>query len=461
MRLDKVLLQSVVDKMATEKNPDGTWKLNEAFSKEFYELAYPYVRTAANKSDRYDPEDACSQVMLDLWLALKKYGPRPQGIPFVNYTLKLKTRNTLTNRANRRFSDKCCMNFIPKVSLSSIKDIDLYGNKRAGRTGAIMDCSEMSGEVAQYYDRSKKDRKKTKKSAETLYNIDSIEIDVVEQHIVDDLRKLRVENYELKVENETLRKEIAELKKAALVNEKPVEKEKEMTELLKIGDGEIGRKYITKLDKIIQLLGVTEEHAEILVFATNKSIHVPLTYEVKQYGNGDAVKEFGASVKEIVDIPLEKKISTKEVVQEEEPIEPEVSTNLRVTAEDVGDEKEPAIVAASEPKPVKKGRKQMKKHAEKTEKAAEVVVEEKKETPVVEQEKTHAMRDGSKKAFVLGLLQKGECSRDSLVAAVRKEFPSDKTEAQSANYVSVILANLKKTDKINIVSAGRGKYRIE
>lgn len=73
----------------------------------------------------------------------------------------------------------------------------------------------------------------------------------------------------------------------------------------------------------------------------------------------------------------------------------------------------------------------------------------------------HKVRmNGTKKAFILNMLQESARTRNELITAMRERFPDDKSRLQSANYLSVILDGLKNAG-IKIVSYQRGTYRIE
>ena len=118
-------IQEIVDKAVPyEKEGKTHWRLPHEYAKDFVSLITPYVRKAATKSDWYDVEDTMSEVIFELWRALETYGPRPFGETFYNYTLKLKTNNVLTNRANKRSSLKAKINYVSE-SFDSLLDYEL------------------------------------------------------------------------------------------------------------------------------------------------------------------------------------------------------------------------------------------------------------------------------------------------------------------------------------------------
>jgi hypothetical protein len=117
-------IQEIVDKAVPyEEDGKTRWKLPHEYAKDFVALITPYVRKAATKSDWYDVEDSMSEVIFELWRALEMYGPRPFGETFYSYTLKLKTNNILTNRANKRESLKSKINYVSE-SFDSLLDYE-------------------------------------------------------------------------------------------------------------------------------------------------------------------------------------------------------------------------------------------------------------------------------------------------------------------------------------------------
>jgi hypothetical protein len=112
MRLNSEELQRVVESIAVRKLKDGTWELDYKNADKFIKMVSPYVKTAAKKSDKYDPESAAQDILMHLWLALKRYGPNYQGKSFAQRMLPMKTNNVLTNNFKKRCSAKSKVNFL-------------------------------------------------------------------------------------------------------------------------------------------------------------------------------------------------------------------------------------------------------------------------------------------------------------------------------------------------------------
>lgn len=120
-------VQVVVDKMA--KHDGEKWVLDHAYAEEFFGLIDHYIKKSAYKSEyeaRGDPEDAAAEIRFEVWKALERYGPRPHGHLFADYTLKLKTNNCLTNRANKKKSLKSRLNYISS-SLDMMEELEKEG----------------------------------------------------------------------------------------------------------------------------------------------------------------------------------------------------------------------------------------------------------------------------------------------------------------------------------------------
>lgn len=114
-------LQVVVDRAKFRmENDKKVWYLSDDDAKEFVRCVDKYVKKSVFRSDVYDPEDAYSEVLLELWRCLTKYGPRPSGKLFGEYVLPLKTNNVLTNRANKRKSLKSRVNYLTSPIDTSI-----------------------------------------------------------------------------------------------------------------------------------------------------------------------------------------------------------------------------------------------------------------------------------------------------------------------------------------------------
>jgi hypothetical protein len=112
------------------------WIFDSKKEEKFIKLISNYVKKASYKSERqflykfgrWDPEDAYLDVLSSVWVAFRKYGPRPLGNDFT-YLLNLKTNNSLTNRARYLFSDKGKLNVISS-SFEALQ-VDNEGESRA------------------------------------------------------------------------------------------------------------------------------------------------------------------------------------------------------------------------------------------------------------------------------------------------------------------------------------------
>ena len=140
--MDPERLQRLVDAIAHKQLPDGTWELKHDHATEFINYIKGYVWHSAKKSDRYDSDDAAQDVLEGVWKALKRYGPRYRNEPFYEL-FRTKVNNVLTNRYNKRISDKNILNYPEQkinnkkknkkyapnvVSLENIMSEDLEGN---------------------------------------------------------------------------------------------------------------------------------------------------------------------------------------------------------------------------------------------------------------------------------------------------------------------------------------------
>lgn len=373
--IDKTKLQVIVERTAPRKNKDGSWQIDDRYVPEFIRAVNGYVTSAVKRSDPFDPEDTKSEVILQLWLALKRYGPRPHGFNFADYTLKLKVNNILTNRANRRkYINKHKANY-HTVSLDHLSEVENTIGQSSRLPQVLL--QEYSDNLSNYY---AFDTKKTKKS---WYN----------SH-----RHKQV-------------------------------KEKNMEVSMKLGDGDVGKMYLTKYDKKIQLLSRTEAGCRVLVLATGKEVDVPLGYMVAQV----------AQVAQVA----EEKINTVKVESEkvmDEKIRVEAS-EVRVEASEVLASETPVVA--------------MEATAEATAVAETETVEE-------VQKKKRVRHKLSAKQVVVDLLKSGEQTKDTLASAIMKQFP-DRSDSldKVKNYVGVILSNLRNHDGLSIVSPTKGTYLVK
>lgn len=336
------------------------WVFDKIKEEQFIKFISRYVMRAAAKSEksfyyqygREDPEDAYGDVISSIWVAFRKYGPRPMGNDF-SYLLKLKTNNTLTNRVRKMKSDKSKLNFI-SCSLDSLH-----------------------------------------------HSEDSDAEDKYSAHVLDPTFVSYVKKSPTRVYNKFA-------------------KEKNM-EFIDAKDAVLGDVYLTRNDKLVQVSEIRGDVVILKVFATDKSLPVPLTYPLRAYAGSeeDPVEaEITEEIKQVVEeepVLSVAPVSDSPEVQEEEPIVFSASEML-ADAEDICEE--PPVIGQTESEP--------------------------------ETEKENVVEGKSLKAQCLEVLHAaGSLTRQELVdkIALERGLPPEK-RAALLTQVSVQLTLLKKAGRI-------------
>jgi len=438
--IDVNKLQKIVDKMS--KPGKEKWVLDHTLAPSFFEFVSPYIKKAAYKSEynaHGDPEDAFAEVRWEVWKALEKYGPRPKGNLFGDYTLKLKTNNVLTNREKKRASYKSRLNFVSE-SLDSLEAQEREGERcYIPPSCAHFDLCLLKEELIK---RSKKEnqrviklinkinRLKNKEKLEVFYSLMSSITgepyeNCVKQFInlfftINFLNKLKPFLYNKSDDKNIL--ELEDVMQNALEN-------------VKVGD-----KFVTKTGgKVIEIRSKGRNGFKILVMLTGKVIDVENDY-IQNY-----VEPY-----EDVDDPVEKTFETaaKEAVEKviEEPVKEPVKEPVeKVTEKDIIELHE----EKSDPKVVKQVKKESSKKPKTNKKSEKKGKKKMNKTP-----------KETKKAFVLSLLKEGTQTRESLAnAIIEKGLSKHNDVTKEKSYASVILHNLKK-DGI-VFSHERGKYTLD
>lgn len=438
MPIDSVKIQQIVDMMATPK-PSGGWVLDHSYAAAFFNLIEGYIRKSAYKSDRFDPEDAFAQVRFEVWRALEKYGPRPNGQFFADYTLKLKTNNILTNRAKKRNSLKSRLNYISD-SYETILSSEMEGSKRN-----IPSCGPIDLCWIEEYlkDRNVKsfgwvleDR------VETIYKAISTLPYKDQQRLYYKMTALLTNCTPLEV-NEVAILKIPLLSPLKLnlyndtVNSKS--KSRNRKELaMELERIDVGDQFITRGGKIFEIRGRTDKGFKVLVLASRKELEVD-----NEYIKNKSTPYEGSSEKE------EKKEDKIRVTPsdafEESPVETEDTPTKKKKGAKRGRKPKSKIKVKDATKNVKKIKKTSKKR-----------VSRKGDGTVAK------TRDGTAKALVIELLKKGPQTRESLAKAIlAKGLTKSTTLTKVKNYASVIISMLKSKDKLNVVTLERGKYIIK
>ncbi|MCW4031031.1 MAG: hypothetical protein NWE80_01565 [Candidatus Bathyarchaeota archaeon] len=212
-------------------------------------------------------------------------------------------------------------------------------------------------------------------------------------------------------------------------------KEDNMSAAIRLKDCKIGGEYYTKMGKKVQLLELSGSQAKILLLVSETTIPISANYQVFKSVE-DFQEYFDEKEKE-----AESKNPEKEEVKEDK---------VKVRAKDViGNSKK----KKEKEKPEKKAKPKTKT---KTKSAKKDKKSNKKEGGSGEMKKNTA------KQLVLSLLKKGPHTRDELAKAVIAKGLTENTEIKKVkHYISVMLANAKKKDKIKIVTLEPGKYAIE
>lgn len=424
MQVDVIKLQKIVDKMS--KPSKSGWVLDHDYAKAFFDLISPYVKKAAYKSEynpHGDPEDAFAETRWEVWRALEKYGPRPKGNLFGDYTLKLKTNNILTNREKKRSSQKSCLNFVSE-SLDGLEALALEGERyHTPPSCAPFDLCLFKEELIE---RSKKENNKVTKIMKRINKLDHKEKLEVFYSTASAITGKAYDDCIEQFINLQINLNFLSKLKPPLYNDPVDDHILAMEEMManKLADVKVGDKFITKAGgKIIEIRSKTRKGFKILVVLTGKEIAVDDDYiknSVEPYEDeGDPVEQtFEEPVeKAVVEEPVEK-------VVEEEVVEPPKKKRGR----------KPVIKNSKKPKP-NKGEKKM--------------------------AKTKTTRKETKKALILELLKQGPQTRDSLAnAIIAKGLSKHNDVTKEKSYASVILFNLKK-EGAPVTRLERGKYVLE
>lgn len=376
-------VQFVVDKMA--KHDGEKWVLDHSYAEEFFNLIDHYIKKSAYKSEyeaRGDPEDASAEVRFEVWKALERYGPRPYGHLFADYTLKLKTNNCLTNRANKKKSFKSRLNYISD-SLDTIQDLENDGGiKNIPHTDAlnpeIFDKKESVG-------KSPVNVKKLEKLTKRL----SIErrkelFKILTSSILKDLDDLLyIYKKGDNVEKEKKRLEDLEAQMARDIEQKKIQ----VQEAKEKYDFKIGDVFVTQCGKIVEFKGKTENgHCKLFLRCTSSNTTVSPDYLKNHailYSEKDKIDDFET-------VESGKKLSS--------------------------------LVLLNEPKK-----------------------EDKKEQIAVKKKGTKVARKGTIRALIIDLLQQGPQTSETLAKAIlASDLGKESTLEKAKNYASVVLSTLKR-----------------
>jgi hypothetical protein len=234
-------------------------------------------------------------------------------------------------------------------------------------------------------------------------------------------------------------------------------------------EAEIGQRYLTEKDKLIQVAKMTDEEVFVVVLATGKTVSVPLWYPVTRYDEGEPVPAPTLKISAADVLAKDaKKEDTPSTVAPEVEKEPEHDVKPEPKAEP-----EPAEVV--EEKPAKKTRKKRAKtKRKKTARKAKVTVKAKpKKKPKKKVKKQTAKKKEidmakkkSVKQLVVELLKEGPQTRETLAKAIiAYRVDSGNTKAitdldKVKNFASVTVSVLKKSGEYNIVKTDAG-YMIQ
>lgn len=441
--IDSVRLQEVVDKMAKRKE-DGTWELDHAYAEQFFSLVNGYIQKSAYRSDRFDPENAASEVRWQLWRALEKYGPRPYGHPFANYTLKLKTNNVLTNLAKKRDSNKSKLNFVSESWDQMVEAATLEGKGRS-KLPACLPLENLK-------ERANLSLGK-KRSVEALREVFECLSEAEKRKLfylfLSSISGQKISEIKILCENIM---GIAKTLNSILYN-KSDDTEKKMIDLDTV---RVGNKYVTKVGyKVIEIRGecevvneiteLKEPGYKIFVPYTGKEIPVPTTYIQNSVLPYEEIQETVEKEKKPSKV-IHSISKTVPVGSSEEPTKHIQTTEVEEIVDVKGKEDE-----------------------ETEEKSNSLRISskdflEKNLNTAKKEKKGEKMRKGTDHALVLELLRSGPQSRESLAKALIEADPkrSEEDMKKVKGWASVIVWNLVNKKGYKIVTAGkRGTYRLE
>jgi len=433
LTIDVDKLQEIVDKMS--KPGKEKWVLDPDYAGMFFNFISPYIKKAAYRSEyniHGDPEDAFAEVQWEVWRALEKYGPRPKGNLFGDYTLKLKTNNVLTNREKKRASHKSRINFVSE-SLDYLEAQEAEGEKRYNAPScAHFDLCLLKEE---FIKRSKKEDRKVNIMINKINRLNYKEKLEVFYLLMSSITGEPYENCIKQFINLFLSINFITKLKPFLYNKNEDWKnllELEETMQNDLVNVKVGDKFVTLGGKVIEIRSKSRKGFKILVMLTEKEIPVDDDYiknNVTRYVEG------ADPVEKTFDLEIAKKV--EEVITKDPPKEP-VEQNVVEPTEKIVAEPSKKTKNESSSKPEtnkklgKKGKKKMKKTPKET-----------------------------KKAFILKMLNEGPQTRGSLAAAIIENGLSKHNDVKKEkSYASVILYNLEK-DKVPIVKLERGTYVLE
>jgi hypothetical protein len=433
--VDAVRLQKVVEKMSI---PDGAgWKLDHTHAPEFFELINDYIKTAAYRSDFYDPEDAYAQVRFEIWRALERYGPRPNGQAFAKYTLKLKTNNILTNRAKKRKSYRSRLNYISS-SYDEILEASLEGfNKHVPSYKPVNPCL-VKEEIKE---RTNTPQKRTPSVKVLMRKITELPFEkkgevfcnVASMLVSSPINNVRTFYKDLFLDFSDKIKEVLYINTThGELGDNPYEKDAEMEQENKAeGAVQVGDKYISNNGKIFEIRKKIDKGFRVCVLCTGKETDVSFNY----------IKNSAQAYAE-----------TDETLSED----------VEETAGAIEEEPQPVVV--EEPKEVKT---KVRVVPDLDDSSKEDEEEETEMSDTKQTEDTMA-RAGTQKALVVDMLKKGPTSRTELATAIMEaklgkyHNVEDKNEFKKVtSYVSVIIALLEKNDNVKVDKPQRGVYQIK
>lgn len=425
--IDSRKLQEVVEKMAKPRG-NGTWELDRDYAPEFFNLVKGYVQKATYKSDRYDPEDTCSEIYWNLWRALERYGPRPQGNDFASYTLKLKVNNILTNAAKKRRSAKSRINFMTKSLDQMEEDANVEGK---GRSQLLRASQEEEWSLPKK--RALGSKKATKNLIEIFKNLSISENKKLFQLFLSAVSGREID--EIKEMYKNLM-EFMKLIGLALYNE---EEDNEMK--VDLSTVKVGNKYLTKEGKrVIEIRGKcrvvheetkkVESGYKIFVFFTKKEIGCPESYIRDCVVPYDENFDESVFEKYTIEYEPEKQITEVEElpVKEEEVVKNKRKPKIRISSRDFLDKN---LNTKTKEEKEEKGEK--------------------------------AVRKGTDHDLVLAMLREGSQTQEALARAIieKSDKRSEDDLKKVKNWVSVIIWNLKNKKGCAIVSPKRGVYELE
>jgi hypothetical protein len=434
-------LQVIVDDTVKSRNALGEWDLDMDQAPRFFDAIDNYVRKAAFKSDKFDPEDACADIRSELWWALQKYGPRPFGKLFGDYTLKLKTKNVLTNRAKKR--NKCLKSKINYIAESLDEIVE---NGKEGKKLPVEQFKEHKEEEP------KQNRKVNyfKKFETLLHKLNKKTQAEFANILMSDIVGVDKEKWQ--------ECSLILIRTLCVLNPLYSKMEEEERRMNKLEEIRIGNRYVTKYGKVIEVRGKgefidsktkrRENGFKIYVFATKREISVPTSYMIDDVIPYVEEMNSDAFVPASPHVPKKKnaiRLRAKDVISQPTEIK-----------EEVHKEEEKPIVQVSpitEEKVDNKEEKQVEQGVR--------VVEAQKETKVMERDELiQEESPSSKKELVLGMIRGGRVTKDEIISEIMKRGMSKSgNRDKEASFVSVIIS-VAKREGVKIHSPSRNVYEM-